>query len=270
MVYAQKAGLFEKAGLEVTLDRQNSGAAVAAAVASGAYDVGKSSITSLFDAHERGIPFVMIAPSVVYDSAAPYAGLIVRKDAALRSGKDAENGTIAVAALSDIGRLAMEAWVDKNGGDPATLRFVEIPFPAVPAAIDEGRVLAGEMSMPTLAAALATGKFRLIPAYSAIAPSYLNTAWFTTLDFATKNASAIKTFARVLAASAAYTNTHHRETAPMMAEFTGVSLDIISQMTRATDGLTLVPGSIQPVIDAAVKYGTIKRSFPAQELIYKG
>jgi ABC-type nitrate/sulfonate/bicarbonate transport system substrate-binding protein len=270
LVYAQKAGLFQKAGLDVDIERQSSGAAVAAAVASGAYDIGKSSITSLFDAHQRGIPFLMIAPSVVYDSAAPYAGLIVRKDAGMRTGKDANNGVVAVAALSDIGRLAMQAWVDQNGGDPATLRFVEIPFPAVPAAVDEGRVIAGEMSMPTMAAALATGKFRLIPAYDAIATSYLNTAWFTTADYAAKNPPIIRTFARVLGESASYTNKHHRETAAMMADFTGASLDIINHMTRATDGIVLTPEEIQPVIDAAVKYGTIKRAFLAQELIYKG
>jgi NitT/TauT family transport system substrate-binding protein len=270
VVYAQRAGLFQKAGLDVLLERQSSGAAVAAAVASGAYDIGKSSITSLFDAHDRGIPFVMIAPGVVYDSAAPYAGLIVRKDTGLRTGKDTNNGVVAVAALSDIGRLAMQAWVDKSGGDPATLRFVEIPFPAVPAAVDQGRVIAGEMSMPTMAEALATGRFRLIPAYDAIATSYLNTAWFTTVDYATKNPVVIKSFARVLGESARYTNQHHPETVAMMADFTGVALDVISHMTRATDGLSLTPEEVQPVIDAAVKYGTIKRSFSAQELIYKG
>src|ERR1019366_4828288 len=66
VVYAAKSGLFERAGLDVTIEVQNSGAAAAAAVASGAYDIGQSSITSLLLAHEKGLPFTLVAPSGLY------------------------------------------------------------------------------------------------------------------------------------------------------------------------------------------------------------
>ncbi len=267
VVYAQRSGLFAKAGFDVQVDRQNSGAAVAAAVASGTYDFGKSSLPSLIEAHERGVPFVLVAPAALYDPRAPYAAVLIGRDSPIRTGKDANGLTFSVAALSDLGHVALQAWVDRNGGDSKSVHFVEIPFSAVAPAVDQGRVAGGEVSEPTMAAALATGKFRIINTGLAIAPSFYITAWFTTRDYSAKHPGIVRAFARVVGASATYTNAHHAETAPMMADYTSVPLSIIMQMTRAVEGIHLGEAQIQPLIDASVKYGTIKRSFPAQELI---
>jgi ABC-type nitrate/sulfonate/bicarbonate transport system substrate-binding protein len=124
--------------------------------------------------------------------------------------------------------------------------------------------------MPTLAVALATGKYRFVPTYSAISTSFINTVWFTTADYIAKNPVVVKAFARALHDAAIYTNAHHAQTAAMMAEFTGVPLDIVTHMTRATDGLTLAPEQLQPALDAAVKYGAVRRAFPLQDILYNG
>jgi ABC-type nitrate/sulfonate/bicarbonate transport system substrate-binding protein len=77
----------------------------------------------------------------------------------------------------------------------------------------------------------------------------------------------VKTFARVVAAAATYTNAHPAETVKLLADFTGVSADDIARMPRVRNGSSLTPELIQPVIDAAVKYGTTKATFPAADLI---
>lgn len=267
VIYARDAGLFAKAGLDVTVDKLTSGAATAAAVLSGTYDIGKSSITTLLEAHEKGIPFTLIAPAAIYDTKAPYGGFIVGKDAPIRTGKDFNNQIISVPALGDIGNVALLSWVDQRGGDASSMKFVEIPLAAGAAAVEQHRVAAAEIGYPALATALAAGTVRLVPAFDGIAPAFLVTAWFTTKEFTAKRPDVVKTFARVCAAAAAYTNAHHDETAPMMAEFTGISLPLIARMTRTVSGTTLNPALIQPVIDVSVKYKALKRAFAAQELI---
>src|SRR5579864_4130791 len=52
IVYAQKSGIFAKHGLDVELNPMTSGAASAAGLLAGTFDFGKSSTTSLLDAHE--------------------------------------------------------------------------------------------------------------------------------------------------------------------------------------------------------------------------
>jgi NitT/TauT family transport system substrate-binding protein len=267
VVYAQKAGLFAKAGLDVAIERQNNGAAIASAVAGGAFEFGKSSLPSLIQAHDRGVPFVSVAPGAIYDTKAPYAVTLLPKDSPVRSGKDAANLTFSAASLSDLGHLAMRAWVDKHGGDSTTVKFVEIPFTAVAAAVQQGRVAGGELSEPTLDSAMATGNFRFLKTGDAIASSFYITVWFTTKEYAAKNPQIVRSFSRAVAQGAAYTNGHHAETAQMMADYTSAQLDIVQKMTRAIEGVTLNAAQIQPLIDTMVKYGLIKNGFSAQEMI---
>jgi hypothetical protein len=46
-----------------------------------------------------------------------------------------------------------------------------------------------------------------------------------------------------------------------------VPAEEIAHMPRVRNGTSLTAALIQPAIDAAVKYGTTKRAFPAVELI---
>ncbi|HXF33233.1 MAG TPA: ABC transporter substrate-binding protein, partial [Candidatus Acidoferrales bacterium] len=53
LIYAIRTGMFRKEGLDVQSVASNSGAATAAAVVSGSYEIGKSSLLSLMNAHLR-------------------------------------------------------------------------------------------------------------------------------------------------------------------------------------------------------------------------
>lgn len=268
VVYAKHAGLFEKAGLDVTLSTQHNGAAVAAGVASGNFDIGNSSVTSILLAHERGLPFTLIAPAGIYrDGGQPSSGAIALKDSPLHFGADANGGIIGVVSLNGLGQEAFCAYIDARGGDSTTVHFVELPFEAAGAALLAHRVIAAEAVLPSLTTFLASPDFRFLPTYGAIAPSYLMSTWFTTRDFSTRNPDVVRRFSHVVAEAANYANAHHAETAPLMADFTKIPLVDIEHIPRAIEGVTLSPALIQPVIVAAAKYGNLKKPFPAQELI---
>jgi NitT/TauT family transport system substrate-binding protein len=266
ILYARKAGWFAKAGLDVQLTNTSSGAATAAAVSAGTFAFGKSSLTTLLIAHEKGLPYTLVAADVVYDARSPYAGFITSPDARIKNGKDFADKLVAVSSLGDMGSVALQAWVDEHGGDGRAIKFVEVPLSAALAAVDAHRVAAAEASIPVLAAALDGGKV-LIPAYSTIAPTFLLAAWFTTSDYSQKHPDVVRAFAHVFSQAAAYANAHHAETVAMMAEFTGIDAGVIARMTRTIAGTALVPAQIQPVIEIAVKYGALKRTFPAREII---
>jgi NitT/TauT family transport system substrate-binding protein len=265
VVYAKQSGMFERAGLDVTIDRAQNGAAIAAAVAADAYDIGKSSTTPLFDAHVRGLPFVLVAPAAIYEASAPYGGIVTA--VALHDGRDLNGKLIGTGTENDIGTLGIKAWMDKNGGDPQSVKHLEVPISAVPAAIEQHRIDGGEMVYPPLARAMASGTLHFTPTLSAIAPVFMLSAWFTTKEYSDRHPDVVKTFARVVAEAATYTNAHHAETVSLLSDFTGVPAADIAHMTRVRNGTTLDPALIQPVIDASVKYGDLKKSFAASELI---
>jgi hypothetical protein len=67
--------------------------------------------------------------------------------------------------------------------------------------------------------------------------------------------------------SAVYNNAHMADTVQLVASFTDVPADVIAHSVRAVDGDYVEPRTIQPLIDAAAKYGMIAHDFPAEEII---
>jgi len=268
-LYAQESGIFRRLGLDVTMSPSTSGSAVAAAVAGGTIDIGKSSLIGLITAHARGVPLILIAPAAEYSSGAPNTGTIVRADSTIRTARDLSGKTVAVPSLKGQQQIATMTWIDRSGGDSSSVRFLELPQSQDLAALDAGRVHAATVTDPLFAQALATKRARLL-AYttSAVSKHFLVAAYFCTIDFARKNPDVVTHFARGIADGARYANAHHAETIPLIAKFTSIEPDVIASMNRVVCGITLDPRLIQPNIDAAARYKTIPARFEAREMIY--
>jgi ABC-type nitrate/sulfonate/bicarbonate transport system substrate-binding protein len=268
VLYAQKTGMYAKAGLDVQIDKSSpNGSAIAAAVVAGSYDIGKASAPALIDAHLKGLPFVIIGTAAVYERKNPYVALIVPKDSPIKSIADITSGIYAVSFIHDGAQLSMSKAIGRDNPALKNVQFVELPMSASAAAVDQGRVAGGEASYPPLQAAMDTGKFRLLPIYDALGDGYSFSVWFTTQDYIKKHADAVKTFQRVTAQSARYTNAHHAATAQMLSDFTGVPLATIQRMPRSHNGTGITPADLAPWINAEAQFGYIKNYFPPSELI---
>jgi NitT/TauT family transport system substrate-binding protein len=272
LVYAMKTGMFARAGLDVQSMATSSGAATSAAVASGSYEIGKSSLLSLMNAHLRGVPLIVVAAGVVHDTHNPFAKLVVAADEpGYTTGKDFNGKTIAVSALNDLSTVSADAWIDKHGGDIKTVKYVELPVSAMMAAVVEHRVDAAFILYPPLAEAMKSGKVRVVSApYDAIAPFFVLSGWFTTSDYAQKHPEVIRTFVRVMYEAAAYANRHTAQTAPMMSDVTKVPMSVYASMPRVGAATSTNLRDWQPLIDAAAQYGAISRAFPARDFIWSG
>jgi NitT/TauT family transport system substrate-binding protein len=266
--YAQKAGLFRREGLDVVLVPSNSGTAMAAAVTSGTYEFGKSSLLAAVNAHLKDVPLAVIAAGAIYDSKSPFAQLCVAPDSPLANGKDFEGKTIGTPALNDLNQLVVSAWVDAHGGDAKTLKFVELPQTVTTPALAAHRVDASILLQPNAAEAVATKQVKaLAPAYDAIGSSFVFAAYFTSADYAKAHPDIVAKVARVIYEAAAYTNKHHAETAQMMADVDKLPVATIERMPRVDGATALNPAAWQPVIDAAAKFKVIAHGFPAREML---
>jgi NitT/TauT family transport system substrate-binding protein len=267
LLYAQKVGIFDRAGLDVVVQKASSGSAVAAAVAAGAMDLGRGTILPLINAYARGVRFVLVAPSTLHTDADPDSGLLVLKDAPIRSAADLAGKVVSVAGLYDLTWLSTKAWLAANGGGD-TVRFIEIPSSAALSALQSGRIAGSTISEPFMSLAIRTGTVRYLGnIVGAIAPTLLESAWYVTADFAAKNRDAIARFRRAIEAATVYTNAHHAETVDLLAEFTGMDPVMIGQIRRATSGTSLDPRLIQPMINVAAKFKVIAQPFSATELL---
>jgi NitT/TauT family transport system substrate-binding protein len=269
LLYAMQTGLFSSAGLNVELQQSQSGAALAIAVAGGAIDIAKSALMSLISAYDRGVHFKLVAPAALYVTTHnPTDELLVSKDSDIKSLADANGKVVVVSALQSFDQLATRAAIDKAGGNSSTVTFMEMPFIAMPLALQQKRADVISIGNPFLAKVLSAGSTRSFgDPYGAIGDHFLEAGWFSTSDYARKNPSVISRFASVMEKANAYCNVHHNETAPILAKYSGIEPEVVLKMTRITFAPNLQAKDIQPAIDAAYKYKYIHQYFAASELL---
>jgi NitT/TauT family transport system substrate-binding protein len=268
--YAVQTGMYRRAGLDVQIALTSSGSAATAAVVAGAYEMGQGSLLSIALAHLRGLPIAVIAIGSVLAPKVLFAALLVAADSPVKTGADMNGKTVGVPALNDVDTLSASVWVDKNGGDAKTLKFVEVSNTLAGDALAAHRIDLAVMQPPQLDAAVEAGKARVLANAAISSTPYAFSAYFANKDWAEKHPDAVRTFARVTYAAAAYTNAHPDETAAMMADVTKIPLAVFRKMARVRVATASDPSLMQPLIDAAAAYKVIPRGFPAKEMFFGG
>jgi NitT/TauT family transport system substrate-binding protein len=267
LLYAMRSGMFEKVGLRIDLQTFSGGAATTLALIGGALDIGFANLVPITQAHLRGIAVAIIAPGQLWIDSNT-GGLLVRKDSPLATARDFNGKVVSSASLLGIGTVAMEAWMDQNGGDSKTLHFLELPWQAAGAALQQGRIDASIVDNPFYAQALADGSVRTVTrVYTAIAKQFLLAAWFATGGYLAQNHSVAARFSRVIADAAAYTRTHPAQMVDDIARLTKQDPTTIAHMQQTSVGTTVDVADIQPVIDVAAKYHLIANTFPAADIV---
>jgi NitT/TauT family transport system substrate-binding protein len=267
--YADELGYFKAAGLDVHITDMTASPPIVAAVASGAGDIGFSVVTSTAVAHERGIPVRFIAPGAMWITANGTAQLVVAKDSPLQSAASFNGKTIAVTGLADLTYYGTKAWLERNGGDTSTIKWVELSFPEMAAAVAQHRVDAAMIAEPFLEASKPQVKL-IAPVDDAIAPRFMSTGWIATNDWIKTHPAEAAKFADVMLKAAAWANTHKKESAQILLKHTRITPETAATMNRVDYATVLDPKMMQPSIDAAAKYSTTPmRVTPAVELIWR-
>lgn len=266
--YAADRGFFHAAGLDATVQTLNNGAAVAAAVASGALDVGVSTPVNLANAYARDVPFTMIAAGALETPKTPAGLVCAARNGPIRAARDLEGKAVAQNALKTLAEVSFDIWMRKNGADPASVRMVEMPFSAMGPALERGTVAGAVISEPALSVALATGRFRSLgDPFSAIAPKILISAWFATVPFVQQNPERVRRFREAITAAGAWANAHHDDSAIVLAKYTKMDVGVIKAMSRAPYTARLDVAEIQPELDVAATSGLLPRPVSAVTLI---
>ncbi len=266
--YAQDKGFFTGAGLTVELTTFTNGAAVSAALAAGALDVGISNPVQIANAVAHGIPFVFFAGGALYSTAAPTTVLCVATDGKIKTPKDFAGGTIAISALKDITDLSKSLYLEKNGVDPESVKSIELPFAEMGPALERGTVAGAVISEPSLTSAIDGGKVRAFAkTFDVFAPRFLISGWFTTKDWYAKNTPLAKRVAATLYDTARWANANKDESAKLLAAHSKVTAETAAKMTRCIYAETISPALIDPLLADAYKAKLTDRLVTAAELI---
>jgi NitT/TauT family transport system substrate-binding protein len=268
--YAQQLGLFKNAGLDVNLQIIATGPTIASAVVGGTIDIGAVNTGSLALARMRGVALRALAPANIIGFGPTADTILVTKTSTMRNGDDLRGKTIAINSVGTVQHAAALAWIDAHGGDAKSVKFIELPVPAMPAAIDAGRVDGGICGEPYVSQAAATTR-GLGPIYDAMHRPFLLFALCAGERWLANNPATAQQFASVIRQANLWANARENDAQRRQFNATLSKMDpqIIAKMTLAEMGTTLDATVIQPVIDVMVKYGFMEHRVNPDDLIWR-
>jgi NitT/TauT family transport system substrate-binding protein len=266
--YGYDSGIFKAAGIDARLQSGSAnGSAIATAIAAGSIDVGVSNIVSIVQAHANHIPFVIIGPGGLYSSRTPSTYLFVPNASPFKTAADLNGKTIGVNTLRGLPQYGTQAWLEKNGAHLDTIKFTEVGPLDMLVALSSGRVDAGAFVEPFATQARTIGRAVCAP-FDAIAPAFLITAVFTTLDWARAHRDTVRLLQNAFAKTAAWANKNHAQSGDILMKYAQLKPETLKTMQRTIFAEHLDLSQVQPVIDLTAKYGGIT-AFPAGEVIFQ-
>jgi NitT/TauT family transport system substrate-binding protein len=250
----KQKGFFTEKNIELTLQTATGGAAIIPLVVARQYDFGFSNVISLLLAQSRNVPVKVVANgnNSTGDPAADFGGLVV-KDPAITSPKQLEGKKVATNTLNNIVDTTTKDIVQKAGGDPSKVSFVELPFPDMAGAMDTGKVDAIFVVEPFLSAAKAKG-WKQIGAYADVDPKLCVALYFTSQALATSNPDLVKRFAEAMTKSLEYADAHPDEVRAILSSYTQITEDVRKALVLPKWPTAIDSASITKLGDLAVTY----------------
>ncbi len=267
---AQEKGYFKEAGLEVNPVAMVGGAAIQPALASGALNIGWTNVVSMFQGHQEGFDYRYIASGALAKRGTNEVfGVQVALDSPIQSAKDLAGKTIATNTIGNITQAIGQHWIDRNGGDSSKLKWVEVPFPNMEAAVVQKHIDAFVAVEPFVTVpSLVNKKTRVLarPAGS-IAPRFLIASFFSSDAWIQKNLDTVKAFVAALHRGIDAHNADLDGAKAIIAKSTGLSPEVLKVMTLTAFEKRLLESDLEPIMDLALRYKLINKKFPPRDVI---
>jgi NitT/TauT family transport system substrate-binding protein len=256
----KEKGFFSKRGIELTLETGQGGAAIVPGVVSGQFQFGFSNVTSLLIAQSRGLPLKVVSNGVASTGKdkADYSGIVTRDDA-IKTAADLEGKRVSVNTLKNIGDSTIRASVRKAGGDPSSIKFVELAFPDMPAALEAGRVDAVWVVEPFLSATLAAGGHLVASNYVDTAPDLTVALYFTSEQLTKDDPDLVGKFTEAMGESLAYADAHPDEARQVLTSYTQIDQAVIQKLTLPKWPAEINRQSVETLANLAVQDGLVTK-----------
>jgi NitT/TauT family transport system substrate-binding protein len=225
-------GFFEKRDLNVKVQAVQGGAAIVPGVVSGDFQFGFSNVTSLLLAQSEGLPLKIVAAgdSSTGKQGADFSGVVVPKGSEIEDAAGLAGKTVAVNTLKNIGDTTVRQSVEKAGGDPSAVKFVELGFPDMPAALAKGQVDAAWLVEPFLTIGKDQGGTDIASNLVDTQPNLMIAAYFTSEEVLASDPELVDRFTAAVNESLRYAEQNPDAVREIIQSYTDIPADVANRM----------------------------------------
>jgi NitT/TauT family transport system substrate-binding protein len=262
-------GFFKEQRLTIEPKLAEGGAAITPAVLSGDFQIGFSNTVSLLIAASKNLPVQIISQGVLggKDESEAWADLLVLKSGGIDTPKDLEGKTIAVNTLKNVCEVTIKASLSDKGVDVSQLRFIEVPFPDMNAALEEKRVDGACVVEPFVSQGTAGKAKGIDPFYVGTAPDLTVATYFTSKQYAEQNADVVDRFVTAMNKSLDYAQSNPDEARAILTTYTEIPKAAAEKIQLPQWRSDLTVPTIERLSALSKQYGLIEEEPDLGQLI---
>lgn len=257
---AKEQGFFEEAGLDVSIEATSGGAISFPGVSSGQFDFAFGNVVSMMVARAQGIElkFFCSGSTTTGEPGNDNVALIAAPDSGFTSILDLEGKTLSSNQLANIGDTACRQVMDKAGGDGGSLEFIEMAFPDVQAALENGQLDAGVVVEPFVTPALQAGMVAVSWPYAEANPELDTGGYFASEATIENDPELVRSFRDALVRGLEYAQANPDEVRRITGTYATIEPEVLAEIKLPRFRAEFDLAAQEELAETARKYGTIK------------
>src|ERR671918_366806 len=269
MYLGMKKGFFKAEGITIEPQIGEGGAALMPSLVSGDAQFAFVGVIPAITAVAQNLPVKIVTSS---DDAAKteekdWQTLVVPKGSSIKGVDDLPGKTIAVNALRGLADVVISRSLEKQGVDYREVKLLELPFPEMPAALEQKRVDAALLTEPFLSAVLAEGGRQIDAPSVETVPNFPNGVYVAAEDYIAENGDVVDRFARAMNRSLEYAQDNPKEVRRIVPTYTETPEEAAQQMRLPVFDPELDRKGIELEADLTAKYGIVEEAPAYEDLV---
>lgn len=256
----KQKGFFDQHKINLNITPITGGAAAIPGLVSGQLTFAYGNVTSLLIARDKGLDLKIVAngDNSTGKIGADVGAVMVKKNSPIKTAKDLAGKRVSTNTLKNVCDTMIRQVTRKDGGNPDKIKFVEVPFPDAPAAVERGRVDAACVVEPFVTLMKAKGARSVSSMFAEAVPNLTIATYFTTGKLAREQPDLVKRFQAAMSQSLAYAQAHPDEMRAVLKTYTKIPPEAIAKITLPSWG-EVNKQSIVATGDLAQRDGLLKK-----------
>lgn len=272
MYLGMEQGFFEEEGIEIEPVVGEGGSQLITQMVADETKFAFIGYTPAIVARSQGLPVKLVSNADNGGTSEENAWqvVVVGGDSPIREPQDLAGQTIAVNALRGVAEVAIKAALEQEGVDPDSVELLEVPFPEMPAALEEGRVDAIYATEPFVTPVLQEGGRIPLAPYITLGDQFPNGTYATTEQVIAEEPELVEGFARAMNRSLEYATENPQEARDIITTYTEIPPEVAQEIRLPQWPTEIDREQVEELIGYAEDYGVIEQPVQLEELLWEG
>jgi NitT/TauT family transport system substrate-binding protein len=271
LTFAVQEGFMEEQGLDVQVEPNPGGAANIPGVEAGDFEIAGSNVVSMLLARGSGLQLKIISAGTFAtdDPDVDFSQILVDPDSDIESPADLDGRSVAVNTLANIAEVTIRGALENTGASHENIDFVEMGFPDMIPALQDGQVDAIHVIEPFLSIGVEQGLRPIIAPYADTQPGMAIGSYFSSDEFIEENPEVIERFIAGISAAGEYVEENPDEFREALVELADLEPEVAEVVNLPPWGGPVDVGSVELIGDLMVDFGIIDDLPPLEEVVHQ-